>query len=88
VAKVTARPSRRRKPAELDDLARRFESDYGPDDFKPRRSGRPPLGEDFPSPRIQVRVPQRLYQSVSKRARDQGTTISALVRRLLEKYAS
>ena len=88
MAKVSGAPHSRRTDAELDEVARKFESEYGPADFKPRRGGRPTLGEDNPSPRIQVRVPRRLYRSVSKRAHDQGTTISALVRQLLEKYAS
>jgi hypothetical protein len=88
VAKMSSKQRPRRTDAELDDLARRFETEYGPSDFRPQRSGRPPLSDDFPSPRIQVRLPRHLYESVSKRAHDQGTTISALVRQLLEKYAS
>jgi hypothetical protein len=88
MTKVSGAPDSRRTDAELDEVARKFESEYGPADFKPRRGGRPALGEDNPSPRIQVRVPRQLYRSVSKRAHDQGTTISALVRQLLEKYAS
>ena len=88
MAKMTAGSHARRTDAQLEELARKFESEYGPADFKPRRGGRPALGEDHPSPRIQVRVPRQLYRSVSKRAHDQGTTISALVRQLLEKYAS
>lgn len=73
---------------ELDEYSRRFEKVYEPADFTPRRAGRPPLAEDYPSPRIQVRVPGPLYRAVNKRARDEGTTVSALVRRLLEKYAA
>ncbi len=70
------------------DLADRMERGYEPDQLRPRKGGRPPLGEDYPSPRIQVRVSRRLYVSVSKRARQEGTTVSALVRQLLERYAS
>jgi len=88
MAKVTAAKNLRRTDEQLDELARKFEAQYGPADFKPRRGGRPALGEEFPSPRIQVRVPRQLYRSVSKRAHDQGTTVSALVRQLLERYAS
>jgi len=88
MAKMTGARSPKRTNAELDELARKFEIGFGPDDFKPRKSGRPPLGSDYPSPRIQVRLPRELNQTVSKRAHDRGTTISALVRQLLEKYAS
>lgn len=88
MAKVTSAKNPQRTEEQLDELARKFESEYGPADFKPRRGGRPALSEDYPSPRIQVRVPRQLYRSVSKRAHDQGTTVSALVRQLLEKYAS
>jgi hypothetical protein len=70
------------------DLADRMEHGYEPDQLQPRKGGRPPLGEDYPSPRIQVRVSRRLYLSVNKRAQQEGKTVSALVRQLLEGYAS
>ncbi len=72
--------------AEIGNYVRRFE-ESGPEDWRPRKTGRPPLGEDYPSPRIQVRVPSPLYRAVNKRAHDEGMTVSALVRRLLEGYA-
>lgn len=72
--------------AEIEGYARRFEESR-PEDWKPGKKGRPPLGDDYPSPRIQVRVPSPLYRAVNERAHDEGTTVSALVRRLLEGYA-
>ena len=71
----------------IDELARRKEKGYKPEQLRPRKAGRPPLGDEHPSPRIQVRVSHRLYVSVSQRAREEGKTVSALVRQLLEKYA-
>ena len=71
---------------EAERLADWFEHEAKPENFKPRKVGRQPLGDDFPSPRIQVRVPGPLYRAVSKRVQDEGTTMSALVRRLLEDY--
>lgn len=72
----------------VDQLADRMERGYDPVHLRPRRSGRPSLGDDSPSPRIQVRVSRRLFVSVNKRAREEGQTVSALVRQLLENYAS
>lgn len=72
----------------VNDMADRMERGYEPDQLRPRKGGRPPLGDDYPSPRIQVRVSRRLYVTVSKRARQEGKTVSALVRQLLERYAA
>jgi hypothetical protein len=71
----------------VEELAGRMERGYDPDQLRPRKLGRPPLGDDAPSPRIQVRVSRRLFVSVSKRAHEEGRTVSALVRQLLESYA-
>ena len=72
----------------VDELAGRLERGYEPDQLRPRRSGRPALGDDSPAPRIQVRVSRRLFVSVNKRAHEEGKTVSALVRQLLENYAA
>jgi hypothetical protein len=69
--------------SEAEEYANRFEAS-GPADFRPRRGGRPPLGADFPSPRIQVRVSRMAYIALVDRANEEGTTLSKLVRRLLE----
>lgn len=72
----------------VDQFAHRMETGYEPEQLRPRKAGRPPLSEEYPSPRIQVRVSHRLYVTVSRRARREGKTVSALVRQLLEKYAA
>ncbi len=65
-----------------------MEHGYDPEQLRPRRAGRPSLGEERQSPRIQLRVPHRLYATLSRQAREQGTTVSALVRQLLEERAN
>lgn len=70
----------------LTELTRKAEEGFDAHQLRGRPSGRPPLGDDFPSPRIQVRVPRPLYRAVTKRAHEDGTTVSALVRQLLEHY--
>jgi hypothetical protein len=69
--------------SEAEEYANRFEASE-PADFRPRRGGRPPLGADFPSPRIQVRVSRAAYIALVDRANEEGTTLSKLVRQLLE----
>lgn len=75
--------------AEAEEYSRRFESTYRPEDFRPRerRGGRPPLSADFPSPRIQVRVSRKAYDALVDRAHEEGTTLSRLVRRLIEQVS-
>ena len=74
--------------AEAAEYARRFEEELEPHDFRPRKTGRPPLGDDYPSPRIQVRVSQKAFAHLTEQASAEGTTLSALVRRLLEQAPS
>jgi hypothetical protein len=69
---------------EAEKLSRWVEEEAEPADFRPRRGGRPPLGENFPSPRIQVRISRGAYDALVDQAHEEGTTLSRLVRRLLE----
>lgn len=71
----------------IEETASRFERGWSHDELRRRRSGRPSLGAEVPSPRIQVRVPQSLHDAVTRRAHDEGLSVSALVRELLEQYA-
>lgn len=89
MAEMSAAGQGRLSDAEAETYSRRFESEYGPEDFRPseRRRGRPPLGEDFPSPRIQVRVSHMTYDALVDRAHREGTTLSQLVRHLLEQVS-
>lgn len=69
---------------EAEKLSRWVEEEAEPADFRPRRGGRPPLGADYPSPRIQVRVSSAVYDALVDQAHEEGTTLSKLVRQLLE----
>ena len=55
----------------------------------PGHRGRPPLvaGSTKHSPSIHVRLPEPLYRRLSRRAFAQRTTVSAVVREILEKHA-
>lgn len=70
--------------ADIESIARRMED--GPAQLRGRRAGRPSLGDERLSPRIQLRVPPRLYATLSARARAEGKTVSAVVRELLEEH--
>ncbi len=59
-----------------------------PSDLRPRPVGRPSLSDSRSSPRIYVRVPRPLHRVIAQRAHEEGTTVSMLVRRLLEQYAA
>ena len=53
------------------------------------RRGRPPLDAGSPgthAPRLATRVPQQLHDEVVKLAVEDGTTVSQLLRDLLEGY--
>ena len=82
------RGSKRLSEAEAAEYARYVEEDLEPGDLRPRPAGRPALGHGFPSPRIQVRVSRTTYQGLIERASANGTTLSALVRQLLEQSAT
>ena len=72
-------------PEEAEGYSRWFEH-ANAKDFRPseRRGGRPPLGTTYPSPRIQVRVSTEVFDALVEQAHEEGTTLSKLVRRLLE----
>lgn len=48
--------------------------------------GRPPLGPDRPSPRVQIRIPAPLYSALNERATKEGKTVSKVVRDAVEAY--
>ncbi len=61
------------------------------EDLRPSRPGpgirgRPSLnGLEKHSPKVQARVPQPLYDKLTRRARAAGTTVSAVLREAIEK---
>ena len=74
--------------ADVDRIAAEAEDGFDLSNWKPRR-GRPSLSATAGthSPRIEARIPESLHRRVSKRAAEEGKTVSAVVRRLLEDYA-
>jgi hypothetical protein len=53
------------------------------------RPGRPARGESFgESPRVAVRVPQRVYTLAKERAAAEPRTLSTVLRELLAEYAA
>jgi hypothetical protein len=87
---VTTKSGRLLTPADIESLANAAESGFDLSTWRPRRAaGRPPLDaedDDFPSPRIAVRVPRSLHRRVTLRAEKEHRTLSEVVRSLLESY--
>lgn len=77
-------------PTDIDALANAAESGFNLSTWRQRRgAGRPPLDvedDEFPSPRIAVRVPRSLHRRVTLRAEKEHRTLSDVVRSLLESY--
>lgn len=72
----------------LEALAAEAERGYDATALRPRKAGRPALGGEGESPRVQYRVPATTYARAMHRALSQGVpTVSALSRALLEAYA-
>jgi CRISPR-associated endonuclease/helicase Cas3 len=69
----------------LDALAREAEAGYDPAMLRPRRTGRPSLGEGT-SPRVQFRVDAATYTLLQARARTEQRDISDIARTALERY--
>ena len=76
--------------ADLDRMADEAEAGYDLSTWR-RRAGRPPLNGTSAgahSPRVTTRVPEELRARVASRASSEGKSVSALMRGLLEAYAS
>jgi hypothetical protein len=73
----------------LDELVKEAEVGYGPARLRPApgRAGRPPLGVEGVSPRIQFRAPAGVYELARARAALEGRTVSVVMRELLAGYA-
>jgi len=73
----------------LDELVDEAEAGYDPASLRPApgRAGRPPLGGEGASPRIQFRAPAGVYELARARAAREGRTVSAVMRDLLADYA-
>jgi len=85
---VIRKSGRALSEADIDRLAAKAEEGFDLSTWKPRR-GRPSLSAEpgAHSPRIEARVPEALHRRVSARAAEEGKSVSAVVRLLLEDYA-
>jgi hypothetical protein len=73
-------------PEVADALAKEAENGYDPSKGRWRRVGRPSLGEDGVSPRINVRLSGDEYEAVRRKAAERGETLSELAREAIRRY--
>jgi len=71
--------------ADIEALADEAERGYDVDVLKSRRRGRPMLGS-APAEVVPVRLDPDLKQAVEDRARDDDTTVSALIREAIRRF--
>ncbi len=69
----------------IETLAREAEAGLDPARARPRRVGRPSLGEGI-SPPVQFRVDSATYQALLARARAEDRGVGELTRAALERY--
>ena len=69
----------------IDALAREAEAGLDPARVRPRRVGRPSLGEGI-SPRVQFRVDTTTYEALLARARAEDRGVGEITRTALERY--
>jgi CRISPR-associated endonuclease/helicase Cas3 len=81
----TTKTGRELTDADIEKLADEAEQGYDVDDLKPRRRGRPMLGS-APAEVVPVRLDPELKQAVEDRARDDDTTVSALIREAIRRF--
>lgn len=81
----TTKTGRELTDADIEALADEAEREYDVDDLKSRRRGRPMLGS-APAEVVPVRLDPELKQAVEERARDDDTTVSALIREAIRRF--
>jgi hypothetical protein len=81
----TTKTGRELTDADIEALADEAERGYDVDDLKSRRRGRPMLGS-APAEVVPVRLDPELKQAVEDRARDDDTTVSALIREAIRRF--
>ncbi len=81
----TTKTGRELTDADIEKLADEAEQGYDVDDLKRRRRGRPMLGS-APAEVVPVRLDPELRQAVEDRARDDDTTVSALIREAIRRF--
>lgn len=73
-------------PEFLEELVAEAESGYEGFRAKVVRIGRPPISENGPSKRLQVRVDEQLQLDLQLIANERGTTVSAVAREALAEF--
>jgi hypothetical protein len=81
----TTKTGRELTDADIEELADEAERGYDVDELKRRRRGRPMLGS-APAEVVPVRLDPELKQAVEDRARDDDTTVSALIREAIRRF--
>jgi predicted DNA-binding protein len=81
----TTKTGRELTEADIEDLADEAERGYDVQELKSRRRGRPMLGS-APAEVVPVRLDPELKQAVEDRARDDDTTVSALIREAIRRF--
>src|SRR5215210_4680513 len=69
----------------IEALAREAEAGFDPARVRPRRVGRPSLGEGI-SPRVQFRVDPATYEALLAKARAEDRGVGEIARATLERY--
>lgn len=73
-------------PEVLDAIALEAEEGYDLSQARPRHLGRPSLGDEGPSPRINLRLPADLYDAAQVKAAERGETLSEFAREAIRSY--
>jgi hypothetical protein len=81
----TTKTGRELTDADIEELADEAARGYDVEDLKSRRRGRPMLGS-APAEVVPVRLDPELKQAVEDRARDDDTTVSALIREAIRRF--
>lgn len=81
----TTKTGRELTDADIEKLADEAEQGYDVDELKSRRRGRPMLGS-APAEVVPVRLDPELKRAVEDRARDDDTTVSALIREAIRRF--
>jgi hypothetical protein len=81
----TTKTGRELTDADIEELADEAERGYDVDELKGRRRGRPMLGS-APAEVVPVRLDPELKQAIEDRARDDDTTVSALIREAIRRF--
>ena len=73
-------------PEVLDAISKEAEEGYDLSKARPRLLGRPSLSDEGPSPRINLRLPDKIYEAARLKAAERGETLSELAREAIRRY--